>query len=255
MTTELIASTDKYKSLSQIAKDLTETWVAKNSYCPNCGQKQIERFAAGRPVADFFCRNCDEQFELKSKASAFSKKVTDGAFATMIQRLRAADNPNFLFLSYLRQPPQVRDYFVVPKHFFVPEIIIKRNPSTVKGRAKPWIGCDINLGKVPESGKVFVVKGGREVSKKEVLGKWKRTLFLKDEAPQKKGWTLDVMRCVESIRKDSFSLDDVYSFEKALSKLHPENKHVHEKIRQQLQILRDHHYLVFEGRGKYRLRK
>lgn len=39
-----------------------------------------------------------------------------------------------------------------------------------------------------------------------------------------------------------------------LNRLHPENKHVKDKISQQLQILRDKNYLEFIGGGIYRIR-
>lgn len=61
------------------------------------------------------------------------------------------------------------------------------------------------------------------------------------------------MRCVEKIGKNEFTLEDVYRFENELSILHPENKHIRDKIRQQLQILRDKGYLDFVSRGYYRL--
>jgi type II restriction enzyme len=39
-----------------------------------------------------------------------------------------------------------------------------------------------------------------------------------------------------------------------LSQIYPNNRHVRQKIRQQLQVLRDHRYLDFVSRGNYRLR-
>ena len=68
-----------------------------------------------------------------------------------------------------------------------------------------------------------------------------------------KGWLLDMMRCVDKIDKKDFTLGDVYAFEGELSRLHPENKHIKDKIRQQLQFLRDKGYLDFVSRGYYRL--
>ena len=35
--------------------------------------------------------------------------------------------------------------------------------------------------------------------------------------------------------------------------MHPENKHIKDKIRQQLQFLRDRGYLKFINKGKYKL--
>ena len=62
------------------------------------------------------------------------------------------------------------------------------------------------------------------------------------------------MKCVELIGKPEFELSDVYAFENRLSQLYPNNRHVKQKIRQQLQVLRDHGYLEFVSRGYYRLR-
>ncbi len=39
----------------------------------------------------------------------------------------------------------------------------------------------------------------------------------------------------------------------ALAKLHPHSAHIHDKIRQQLQVLRDLNRLEFLARGRYRL--
>ena len=54
-----------------------------------------------------------------------------------------------------------------------------------------------------------------------------------------KGWLLDVLVCVERIKKQEFSLDDVYGFEAYLQVKHTENHNVKAKIRQQLQFLRE----------------
>jgi type II restriction enzyme len=44
----------------------------------------------------------------------------------------------------------------------------------------------------------------------------------------------------------------VYQFEKQLAAKHPENNHIKDKIRQQLQMLRDKGIIGFNGRGHYR---
>jgi type II restriction enzyme len=84
--------------------------------------------------------------------------------------------------------------------------------------------------------------------------KWQKTLFLRDEEAETRGWLIEVMKCVELIGKHEFQLDDVYTFESKLSQLYPNNRHVRQKIRQQLQVLRDRGYLDFVSRGFYRLR-
>ena len=96
-----LSEAGRYNSERQTIRDLTETWLGINGYCPNCGSKPITKFENNRPVADFFCSNCDEQFELKSKAGLSNgRKVPDGTYNTMISRIQADDNPNFFFLSF-----------------------------------------------------------------------------------------------------------------------------------------------------------
>ena len=91
------------------------------------------------------------------------------------------------------------------------------------------------------------------MTKDSVLAQWQRTLFLREEGTEARGWLIEVMKCVESIGRQEFNLDDVYTFEAQLSQLYPNNRHVKQKIRQQLQVLRDHGYLDFVSRGYYRL--
>lgn len=58
---------DRYKSQSQRVRVLTEDWVDKNIYCPNCGYLDIDKYKNNKPVADFFCSNCKEDYKLKSE--------------------------------------------------------------------------------------------------------------------------------------------------------------------------------------------
>ena len=46
-------------------------------------------------------------------------------------------------------------------------------------------------------------------------------------------------------------LGDMYAFEQRLSALHPDNRNIRPKIRQQLQVLRDLQMLSFSGGGNY----
>jgi type II restriction enzyme len=243
-----------YTSASQKIRVLTEEWVGRTIFCPNCGQKEILEFDNNRPVADFYCQNCKEEYELKSKSGKIGTKIVDGAYSTMITRLSSSTNPNFFMLSYDLSTYAVKNFMVVPKHFFIPEIIEKRKPLAETARRAGWVGCNILLNSIPESGKVFFVRNGVVNSQDDVLEKWQKTLFLREEKElTAKGWLLDVMRCVEKVGRKDFTLEDVYKFECELSLLHPENNHVKDKIRQQLQVLRDKNYLEFVSRGKYHL--
>ena len=76
-----------------------------------------------------------------------------------------------------------------------------------------------------------------------------RQLSLEDL--NRRGWMVDVLNCVEQMPYEKFTLQDLYAFSDYLSKLHPENKNVQAKIRQQLQFLRDAGLIVFLGRSVY----
>jgi len=245
---------DIYKSQSQKIRVLTEHWVGESIFCPNCGHLDIDKYPNNQPVADFYCSNCKEDYELKSKQSTIGIKVLDGAYRTMIERLVSSNNPNFFLLNYDLSNFSVINFFVIPKHFFVPEIIEKRKPLSSTARRAGWVGCNILLNSIPKNGKIFFVRNRHVEPKEKVLAEWKKTLFLREEKEVfVKGWLLDIMRSIEKIGKREFTLDDIYNYENELSKFHPENKHIKDKIRQQLQILRDKGYLDFVSRGYYRL--
>lgn len=50
-----------------------------------------------------------------------------------------------------------------------------------------------------------------------------------------------------------FTLEQMYLFEILLKKIYPNNNHIRDKIRQQLQILREYGYVEFiDDQGRYR---
>lgn len=244
-----------YISGSQSARVRTERWVSDWMYCINCGEPSLSQFPNNSPVADFFCPNCQDQFEVKSTKKAIGTRVADGAYFTKIERLQSATNPNLLLIGYDAAANSVSNVCVVPKHFFTTEIIEKRRPLAATARRAGWIGSNILLGKVPEAGRIYVFRDGMALSKESVLSKWQQTLFLRETGGSARGWLIEVMKAVEAIGRTDFSLEDVYAFERHFSSLYPDNNNVRPKIRQQLQVLRDNGYLEFTSRGQYRLTK
>lgn len=243
----------KYTSKSQIARVLTEDWVKNNSYCPNCGELHLTEFKNNKPVADFYCPTCSEQFELKSKnAIKVGNNIVDGAYSTMIKRINSDENPNFFFLTYNNSSWEVNNFLIIPKHFFTSEIIIKRKPLSNTARRAGWIGCNINITKIPENGRIFLVKDAKIIAKEKVQSKWKGTEFLKTKKGESKGWILDIMNCVDTIQKETFTLKEIYAFEEKLKQKYPNNNFIKDKIRQQLQFLRDKGLLEFKTRGVYK---
>src|SRR3989344_4596137 len=111
---------DEYTSTSQKIRVLTEDWVDRQVYCPNCGHLDIDKYGNNKPVADFFCSNCREDYDLRDLS--------------------------------------VLNFLVIPKHFFVPEIIEKRKALSQTARRAGWVGCNILLQSIPQTGKIFFVK-------------------------------------------------------------------------------------------------
>ena len=239
-----------YTNNSQRIRVLSEEWMGHNAYCPYCG-KNLCHYQNNMPVADFYCNVCHEDFELKSKQNSLGNKITDGAYNKMIERLSSDRNPHFFFMTY--HDDAVKDLLLVPKHFFTKTLIEKRKPLANSARRSGWIGCNILLSQIPESGKIFYIKNRTIIQPNEVLTTFQKTIFLKDCNDNLKGWLFDVMKCIDKLEKRTFCLDDIYRFENELHIKHPHNHFIKDKIRQQLQYLRDKGYLEFKGRGIYEL--
>jgi len=242
-----------YHSRPQQIRAMSEAWVAAHIACPACGGA-LRQYGNNRPVADFYCPRCAEDFELKSSAKPWGGKIMDGAYATMLARIAAERNPNFFFLHYLPQENfRVADVFCVPKQFFTAEIIEKRQPLSPQARRAGWVGCNILAEKLPESGKIYYRRDNEAMPSPDILAAFAKTQFLRQEKPAGKSWLIDVMKQIDLLGKRQFDLNELYAAAAALGRLHPDNHNVEAKIRQQLQILRDKGYLRFSGRGVYEL--
>jgi type II restriction enzyme len=243
---------EKYTSSSQIARVLTEAWVKKNVYCPSCGNDELNQFANNSPVADFLCNSCKSEYELKSKKNSFSIKIVDGAYRSMIERINSNNNPHFFFLNYSAQTLGVLNFVVIPKHYFVDDVIEKRKALAISARRAGWVGCNILLQNIPSTGKIYLVKDGKFQDKKSVLDIWAKTAFLANQKKESRGWTIEILKLIERIPQRNFSLSDVYMFENYLKEKFPNNNFIKDKIRQQLQVLRDKGLIEFMGKGAYK---
>lgn len=241
-----------YHSNSQIARVLTEDWLARNMYCPICGKPAIRHAEPNAPVKDYVCDNCKAQYELKSHkidSANFDFTVADGVYRTMIDRITSLDNPSFFFMHYDRY--QVNNLVIVPKCFFTPDVIEKRAPLSTSARRAGWEGCSIIMRNIPSMAKIPVILDGQALPEKEVVESYNRIYNLQTKTLSGRGWLMDTLRLVERLDKD-FTLEEMYRFVPELKQKHPENKFIHEKIRQQLQFLRDKGFIEFLSRGHYR---
>jgi type II restriction enzyme len=231
---------------------MTEHWVNEYIYCPICAGT-LDSYENNRPVADFQCQNCKQDYELKSKNSkSMGKIVPDGAYDKMIQRITSHANPNFFFLNYDKTSCEVVNFLTVPKHLFLPQMIIKRKKA-IPNRPNYFM-CNIDISSIPDAGKIYYIKNKKIENKQKVLENWRKIEFLNKPLNfETKGWMIDVIYCIEKLQKTRFYLDELYLFEKSLALKHPHNNNIKAKIRQQLQLLRDKGYLQFEKRGQYKL--
>ncbi|MDB5498215.1 MAG: Type site-specific deoxyribonuclease [Phenylobacterium sp.] len=140
-----------FESALQKARVTTERWALNWLFCPNCGERGLGQFANNSKVADFYCAVCREEYELKSTKGRFGRKVVDGAYGAMRERLAQRNNPNFLLLTYDAAALSATDLMVIPKHFFTPDIIEQRKPLADTARRAGWIGCN-NLSSTFASG-------------------------------------------------------------------------------------------------------
>lgn len=242
-----------YKSLSQKARVITEAWIEEEMYCPNCNSAELNSFPHGYRVFDFCCSNCEEQFQVKSSSKPIRNRIVDSAYDAMMRAVMSNMAPNLMVMHYCRDQWTVENLLLIPRHMIVPSIIEKRTPLSHTARRAGWIGCNFLIDRIPISGKIFAVRERRSRNPSDVRAEWNRHAFIKDFSAERRGWLVDILRCIQLLEKRRFRLDELYQFESELSELHPRNRHIKPKIRQQLQILRDKKMIRFVSRGTYEL--
>ncbi|MBI5675838.1 MAG: restriction endonuclease [Nitrospirae bacterium] len=243
-----------YKSLSQVARVLTEDWAARNLFCPSCKQSSLKTSRDNTKVIDFICSDCSETYQLKSQSKPLGDKVLDSAYGPMIDSIKRNKTPNLFLLHYNSQNYCAENLLIVPRYFLTLSCIEARKPLSQNARRAGWVGCNIVLREIPLDGKIPIIREKKILSPETVRVHYDRFRFLSEKKFDSRGWTADVLKMVRELGKREFSLNEVYDFDEQLQKLHPDNKHIRPKIRQQLQILRNKGILEFRGRGKYQFK-
>jgi type II restriction enzyme len=244
----------RYKSASQQARVVTQTWARENLFCVRCSSPNLTPTREGTEANDLLCPQCSLRYELKSKSAPIISKVADAGYDAMMRAIHADCTPNLVLLHYEKPQWSVRNLFLIP-HFAFPESAIeRRNPLRDTAERRGHVLCNIVLTNIPKDAKIPLIADGVILSPSKVREHFKRLEPLKRFRAKKRGWTLDVLRVVQALGKMQFSNDDVYAFEDELKELHPDNRHVRDKIRQQLQNLAKAGLLIHAGRNDYRLR-
>jgi type II restriction enzyme len=243
-----------YKSESQRARVATEGWAANNLYCPNCDSPSLEASPANTPATDFICPQCAALFQLKGQSRPLSLRITDAAYETMRRAIEQDRTPNLFALHYARDVWRVANLILVPRFAFSTSALEKRKALGRRARRAGWVGCNIVLGNIPPDARIPVVLEGIVSSPEKVRRQYARLRPLSQLKHEQRGWTLDVLKVIRSLDCTEFSLREAYTSEEELAQLHPKNRHIRDKIRQQLQVLRDMGIVEFLGGGNYRLR-
>ncbi len=161
--------------------------------------------------------------------------------------------PSLFLLQYERPAFIVRGLTPIPHFAFSVSLLEKRKPLSPKAERHGWVGCNFLLDRIPLDTRIPVIYDGQVVSPSKVREAYNRVKPLEKLNIEKRGWTLDVLNVVRSLKKNEFVLSEVYDHSDQLAELHPQNHHINDKIRQQLQVLRDMDLLEFLGDGSYRL--
>ncbi len=245
---------ENYKSASQRARVGTESWGAANFFCPACESPRLRSSPQGTAAIDYICPSCNSPFQLKSQSKPLGNRIVDAAYSEMRRAILEDRTPNLLVLHYDLDAWAVRTVLLVPHFAFALSALEKRPPLAPTARRAGWVGCNILLNKIPVHARISVVSDGSPHTAREVRNSYNRLRPLEKLQVEKRGWTLDVLQVVQALGKMDFTLADVYAHDAALAKLHPKNAHVRDKIRQQLQVLRDLGLLEFLGGGSYGLK-
>lgn len=107
------------------------------------------------------------------------------------------------------------------------------------------------MNRIPVQGRIVIVSDGKITPSNDVIARFSKLSFLEKTNTKNRGWTLDIINCVNRLGKKDFLLEEIYGYESELSALHPDNNNIKAKIRQQMQILRDKGFVEFVGEGRY----
>jgi type II restriction enzyme len=227
-----------YRSQSQVARVLSQDWVKRQLYCPSCRATDLVPTPQNTKSRDFNCGACSEPYELKSGSIPFRSRVLNGEYYTMLATIRESKTPNLLLLEYDRPAYSVRNLTAIHRNLLSTSAIVARKTSlSTFAKRSGWLGCYIDISQVPAAGRVQLVRAGIPSRPSEVRAAWHAFDFMEVMSPKRRGWLADVLSCVEAIPESTFALRGAYQFEARLGELHPQNRNIRPKIRQQLQIL------------------
>ena len=241
-----------YKSPSQRARVISECWFQSNSYCLACDADSLVRSAPNTIATDFKCLVCGHKYELKTFRKRPSRSLVDGAYASLISRINAGLTPTLCLLER-NEAWEISSLTAIHSSLLTSWAVQPRTPLKATARRAGWVGCNIRLDRIPSDGEIALITDGIKQSKTDIRRKFQRFVPLSNFSAEQRGWTALTLNVIRNLANITFCLSDLYAKEEEFVVAYPQNRHVREKIRQQLQVLRDCGVLAFKGNGEYSL--
>lgn len=241
---------NNYKNKSQKARIITEAWILSNFKCPFCHSK-LTQYIANNKCADFYCKKCNEDFELKTINGKFPKDKMNGAsYQATLDKINSDKSSHWILLEH--DNFVVNTLIFIPKYFFYDEMIEPRKELGDTAKRHGWQGCRIALNMIPSFGKISYIKNKKDVDKKIIDYKLKRTAAFKKFDLKNKNWKLEILSLIDSIPETIFSINDLYEFMPTLKEKHPNNHNIDARIRETLQQLRNEGYVKFLNKDGFK---
>lgn len=232
------------------ARIITEDWLLNNFTCPFCNNS-LQQYKNNNPSADFYCKKCNEDFELKSTKGKFGKKFTGSEYKHTLQKINDNNSSNWILLEH-------KDFVVtrltlIPKQFFYDKVVEPRNKLSDEARRAGWQGCRINTSLIPSFGKIDYIKNSKVIDKKIINYKLERASRFKNSNVKEKNWKLEILYLIDKLPEPIFTLNDLNEHIPELneSKIGNKNNTIDSTIRRKLQELRDDGLIKFIDRGLY----
>lgn len=95
----------------------------------------------------------------------------------MIKRIADTTNPELFVLQY-SATYCVTNLTLIPKFFFVLNLIEKRPPLSATARRAGWVGCNILYNNIPTQGKISIISNGVIENIEKVVNSYSRVKML-----------------------------------------------------------------------------
>jgi type II restriction enzyme len=159
------------------------------------------------------------------------KRVVDGAYLTMIRKIRDGSAPSLILLQYDYEPLKgathwtIRRLVAIHPVFFTESLIEARKVLSPNARRAGWQGCNIRLDRVPDDGRIEIIRNAEPIDTELVRQKYASAQRLAVLDTALRGWTALTLGIVR--RLDSpFSLDQVCAKRAFVETAFPGNRHV-----------------------------